>query len=327
MGGGSGSRNWSKTNVWGAQSPFLKELYGLAQNHFGGPAYEYGQGRVTGTTDETTAGQNMIMRRGMAGGGVIGEAENQMNATLSDKYLNAESNPWLGGMYDAAASKMGRHFNESVVSGLNSRFAMGRTQQDRGGNAQTAAMGRAQSELAGGLGDLANNMYGGAYNQERGRQMQAMQMAPQMEQAGYLGGQMMRGVGAEKQGQNQKLLDDLVARFNFNQYEPAQRLAEYSGFIGAPVMEQEGRGKSSSWNLLSSDHRLKKRIERTGTTASGIPTYTFEYRGDSTNRRYSGVIAQDLLDIAPDAVATMDSGFLGVNYDMIDADFKRADDV
>ena len=68
-----------------------------------------------------------------------------------------------------------------------------------------------------------------------------------------------------------------------------------------------------------SDVRLKENINRTGVSKSGIPIYTFNYKNDDT--LWSGTMAQDLLDMGIDgAVATMDSGYYAVNYNMIDVD-------
>ena len=132
---------------------------------------------------------------------------------------------------------------------LNTRFAMGRTQQDAGRNAQTAAMGRAQGELATGLGDLASNLYGGAYGAERGRMMQAGQFAPAMAQADYMDAGMLRGVGAERQAHAQRALDDLVSRFDFTQRAPAENVAQYSAMLGAPVQTSQGTSEGSAWNM------------------------------------------------------------------------------
>ena len=71
--------------------------------------------------------------------------------------------------------------------------------------------------------------------------------------------------------------------------------------------------------LLKSDIRLKENINRTGTSKSGIPIYTFNYKGDS--KTWSGTMAQDLLRLGrEDAVKVMDNGYYGVRYDMIDVD-------
>ena len=74
-------------------------------------------------------------------------------------------------------------------------------------------------------------------------------------------------------------------------------------------------------NMLFSDVRLKEKIEKTGVSPSGIPIYEFNYIG--SNSRYSGAMAQDLLEINPDAVTMDTSGFYKVNYNNIDVDMHQ----
>ena len=71
-----------------------------------------------------------------------------------------------------------------------------------------------------------------------------------------------------------------------------------------------GGGAQAASGMASnmfSDVRLKEKIERTGASASGIPIYEFNYIG--SNDRYSGAMAQDLLEINPDAVTMDTSGY------------------
>jgi hypothetical protein len=71
-----------------------------------------------------------------------------------------------------------------------------------------------------------------------------------------------------------------------------------------------------------SDIRLKENIIRTGTSESGIPIYTFNYKND--NQSWSGAMAQDLLELGrEDSVTIMDNGYYGVYYDMIDVDMIK----
>ena len=68
-----------------------------------------------------------------------------------------------------------------------------------------------------------------------------------------------------------------------------------------------------------SDVRLKENINKTGISKSGIPIYTFNYKGD--DQLWSGTMAQDLLGMGRgDAVTIMDNGYYAVHYDMIDVD-------
>ena len=72
---------------------------------------------------------------------------------------------------------------------------------------------------------------------------------------------------------------------------------------------------------LFSDIRLKEKIEKAGISPSGIPIYEFNYIG--SNSRYSGAMAQDLLEINPDAVTMDTSGYYKVNYNNIDVDMRQ----
>tara|TARA_R110002049_G_scaffold42272_3_gene126202 strand:+ start:202 stop:987 length:786 start_codon:yes stop_codon:yes gene_type:complete len=65
----------------------------------------------------------------------------------------------------------------------------------------------------------------------------------------------------------------------------------------------------------ASDLRLKADIVRVGATANGLPLYEFRYLNDDT--RYRGVMAQDVLRHTPEAVVTMDNGYMAVRYDLL----------
>ena len=78
---------------------------------------------------------------------------------------------------------------------------------------------------------------------------------------------------------------------------------------------------------------MKKDIKPAGTSPSGIPTYTFKYISgmvdangealDSTSR-FSGVMAQDLLQLAPNALLQVHpDGYYSVDYSKIDVDFEK----
>merc|ERR1719232_251532 len=84
---------------------------------------------------------------------------------------------------------------------------------------------------------------------------------------------------------------------------------------------------------LISDERLKRDINPVGKSPSGIPTYTFKYRedardvlGDEVDAEsiYFGVMAQDLIELAPAAVVKSSvDGYYRVDYSGIDVDFAE----
>lgn len=72
--------------------------------------------------------------------------------------------------------------------------------------------------------------------------------------------------------------------------------------------------------IMGSDIRLKENISRIG-VENGFPIYAFNYIGD--DKKYIGVMAQDVEDIMPHAVHTID-GFKAVDYGLIGVKFREA---
>ena len=70
-----------------------------------------------------------------------------------------------------------------------------------------------------------------------------------------------------------------------------------------------------------SDIRAKEKLEKTGVSPSGIPIYEFNYIGSEA--RYSGAMAQDLLEMGVDAVSMHEDGYYRVNYNNIDVDMRQ----
>lgn len=61
-----------------------------------------------------------------------------------------------------------------------------------------------------------------------------------------------------------------------------------------------------------SDSRLKENVSRIGSTRHGLPLYAFSYVGRP--ERFAGVMAQDVLEVMPEAVHLDPSGFFAVDY-------------
>lgn len=73
-----------------------------------------------------------------------------------------------------------------------------------------------------------------------------------------------------------------------------------------------GAGAITKW----SDRRLKRAIRRIGATAKfGLPIYRFKYI--DSDEPQIGVMAQDVIDVRPQAVFRMPNGFLAVDYGQI----------
>tara|TARA_A100001201_G_scaffold106273_1_gene90890 strand:+ start:3805 stop:4566 length:762 start_codon:yes stop_codon:yes gene_type:complete len=91
---------------------------------------------------------------------------------------------------------------------------------------------------------------------------------------------------------------------------------------GALSLIQSGLSIGASIATISaSDIKMKENINKVGKSPQGYSIYEFNYIGDAT--RYRGVMAQDVVKIHPMAVEVMSSGYLGVNYDLIDVNMEE----
>lgn len=72
---------------------------------------------------------------------------------------------------------------------------------------------------------------------------------------------------------------------------------------------------------VPSDIRLKEDVTPIGSTVNGLPLYTFRYRGQQA--LYQGVMAQDVLEVRPDAVVVDADGFYRVDYAKLGIEFRR----
>ena len=97
---------------------------------------------------------------------------------------------------------------------------------------------------------------------------------------------------------------------------------ERTGSVGTPVSAPSAFGQivgaaGAIAPFFPSDIRLKENINLIGKSQNGINIYTFNYKGDNT--KYQGVMAHQV----PDASTVHPSGYLMVDYNKIDVEFKK----
>lgn len=109
-------------------------------------------------------------------------------------------------------------------------------------------------------------------------------------------------IGAQQQALNQQNLA--------YQGELSQNQALMSGLFG---LGSAALGGWAGSGFKTSDARAKENIKRVGKTDSGLPIYTYSYKGNG-GLMEMGVMAQDMLEHNPGAVAVTDSGMMAVDY-------------
>jgi hypothetical protein len=240
---GNAGQSQQSSKPWGGQQEFLRDIYGRAQNLVNQQPWEYYPGSTVASQDPTTIeSQGMAEARARGGSPMLDAAQAETLSTIRGDRFN--SNPYLDATYNRAAEGVTRQFNRSVLPNLESRFA-GAGRMDSGAYMNT--LNEAGRGLAGELSGMATNIYGGDYTRERDRQMSATGAAPGMYEAGYAPAKMLGAVGGAREGYNQRLIDDLVKRYEWTQSEPNNQVARYSNLIGAPVATSTG--SASNWGF------------------------------------------------------------------------------
>jgi hypothetical protein len=201
--------------------PYYEEALGQAQQLYRSDVPQYfPESTYVPFSGQTEAALQLQEQRALAGSPLLGSSQQEIQNILSGQYLDPATNPYLQQTFQRAAG--------DVQSQIGSMFA-------KGGRYGSGAM----AETAGRrMGDIASQIYGGAYQQERARQLQAAQLAPQLAQQDYADISQLAQVGQAREGLQEAALADAMQRFQFEQQKPYTKLREYLASIGAPTSQQ-----------------------------------------------------------------------------------------
>ncbi len=202
-----------QSDPWSGQQPYLREIFGEAQRLYQqpGPGYYAGQ-TVAGFAPETETALNAQAARAMSGSPYQQAAGQQLLNTLGGQYLNA-GNPYFSGM-------AGRIANE-VRPRLDSQFAA----------SGRYASGAHQEATARALADATASLAYQNYADERSAMQNALGLAPQLAQLDYNDIAQLATVGQTREQMLQAQINDQIARYNFAQQLPYNKLAQYMGLI------------------------------------------------------------------------------------------------
>jgi hypothetical protein len=236
MAGGGGSQTTvQRTEPWSRQVPYLvgdegRGILGVfpeALRLYQAPGPSYFPGAtVAPTAPEREMALAAQAARALHGSPLAGLGAAELGRTLGGAYLTG--NPFLQGAIDAASRGLVRNYQSAVAPGIDSAFAgAGRY----GSGAHLAAHEAAQRNLAAQLGDIGANLGYQGYAAERANMLSALGLAPTFAQGDYLDIAQLDAVGRAREAMAQALLDDQVARWNFAQQLPADKLRQYAALI------------------------------------------------------------------------------------------------
>lgn len=226
------------------------------ENPYGADPSELGYGMITGVAGLTQQQQDANARRESLGtadpsanlAAAQGAANSQiargetggdtLQQTASGKFVG-QANPYMEGMYQAAARPLEQTFATKTLPALAAQFSGAGAQ---GSPDHQYWAGQAASGLTSTLGDMQANMYGNAYAQERGLQQDAANQLYSGQRAAAAIGTSVddqsfnRGVsqanlldqaGQQQQGINQNLINQTIGTYDGVDNADQKRLSQY----------------------------------------------------------------------------------------------------
>ncbi len=222
--------------------PFIEQfLEGSQQRYEGSAPPFFPEATFVPASSEPETGLAGITGQALSGSPIAGEGQQQFLSTLQGDYLNA--NPYRDAAIKAATDPMMRQFNESTMPGVQAAFSQaGRY----GSNALGSEMDRATETVNRNIGEVAGGLSFQDYGRERGLQNQAIQSSPDFANRRYDDARTLLDVGSAREGYAGNELQDSMARFDFGQYQPQQKLQEYGSNIGQGVFGSQSTGTQTT---------------------------------------------------------------------------------
>lgn len=231
-GGGGDTTTVQKADPWEGVQPYIKDFLSKGSQVTQQPFQFYNGDTIAGFSPEQEAGFKLNTQRALAGSPTLNAANNQVTSTINGDYLSPDSNPYFKGTVDRAM--------DDVQTRINSQFS--------GNNFNNSAH---QELLTRNLGDVANSMYSQNYMNERNNQLGAVSQAPTLAMADYTDGNVLAGIGAQRQGLAQSYLTDAKNTFNEAANYPYQQLDRYGNLVsigmgagGTSTSSSDGGGSS-----------------------------------------------------------------------------------
>lgn len=210
MGGGGGGDQTTTNEIPVELKPlagaFTDKAIGLSQQGFN----PYQGQRYADLNTTQNLGIGMVQDRALNGSATMSNAEGALNGIIG-----GQSNPYLDQMVNRAQG--------NVLSNANMAAA-------RSGSFGNSGIAEAAAKQ---MGDVATQMYGGAYESDQGRRMQGIGMAPTFGNAAYQDASQLMRAGQVMQDQQQQGLDFNYGQFQEAQNLPYKQLAAMSGVFGS----------------------------------------------------------------------------------------------
>lgn len=250
------------TGPWAPQQTYLEDAFRSAKSLYGDNLKNapYSGQTVAATNPNQNWGQQSIIQEANRGTPNL-NAANALNLdTMQGRYLDPASNPWLKSTFSMGADDVTRAYQTATAPQTASNFSGGGRY---GSGSYRLAQEGDQRALGSTLDNLATQIYGGNYQTERNRQMEALGQVPMLQQAKYIDPMAILNVGNLQQAQTQREYDDSRARFEYGRDNPTRALNSYLAQITGNY------GQSGLTQTMSGNAAQTPFYTNPGATAAG----------------------------------------------------------
>jgi len=280
-----------------------------------GIAQNFGQGQAANAAQNAAIGQNF--NQGLS----AQQAQNAAAQQLYNQNMGVQGlqNQAVGQNQQAALSQQ-----QAQLAAQQQGFGQNVTQQQLGNQAitqnQQAALQQQQAALAAQNQQFNQLLQGGQFGntaqQQSLQQQLALRNQPLNEITGLMGGSQIQ----MPQFQGYQGSNIAAAPVMAGAQAAGQAAMDQYGIQSANVNAQNAGLYNLAGSALMagrlgafSDRRLKSNIEQVGTHPLGIGIYEYDIFGN----RERGVMADEVLNVMPNAVSVHPSGFMQVDYGML----------
>ena len=275
---GNGGKTTTTTvqnqDPWEGQQQYLTTGFQAAQQDvLNRPTSYYPESTVVPFSPQTETAMGAMEQRALQGNPLNFGAQQYTGNVLGGQYLGA-GNPYHQAMVERSVAPMREEFQEVVQPGISGMFSKAGRYGSPGGH--QAAMQRASNAYMDRVGNLSGALAYQNYADERSRQQQAASMAPDLAATDYYDIAQLGQVGAAREAMEREKLAEDVARFEFGQREPIDRVAQYMGLIGGGY-----GGQTQSSQVQSGGNRFNPILGGLGAASSlaGIGSGMFGQQG------------------------------------------------
>ena len=219
FGGSSESTTTTERSPWGPAETGLESIASLLKRSVRRPfSYYPDQTYAEQTEAERQAIQAYLDAAQMWGSSAVPAWQSMLSAP------DMASNPYVTGMAEAIQSRVNRNLQENILPSI----GVGQAMQGGFGTSGDVAAGIASRGTSDVLSEHLANLYGSAYGQGLQAQATALGMSPMI--AGGAGSLYGTAGGLER-AEEQRGIDEAMARFQFEQMEPYMRAQMGAGIL------------------------------------------------------------------------------------------------